>query len=250
MRVLLVLLMLVSFCAYAQDSDSLETSADSTVVSAYESQPANTAPADTMSVTARNFHQQKLKELKADPELRYGVEATVAESLWQRFLRWIGRFIELLLESATTTNWGRLFAYGFLIISLIVIILMILKVNAYNIFYGDAASPVQHRTLDENIHEMDFEGLIQDARARQDYRLGVRLLFLYALKMLSDKNHIHWMQGKTNHDYLNELSAGDVKKGFHELNYFFEYAWYGNFVITDAVYTRVKQTFDEWRRRI
>ena len=127
---------------------------------------------------------------------------------------------------------------------------MILKVNAYRIFYGDAALPISHQAIDENIHEMDFDRLIHDALAKQDYRLGVRLLFLFALKMLSDKNHIHWMQGKTNHDYLNELSAGDVKKGFSELNYFFEYAWYGNFLVTDGMYARVKQTFDEWRRSI
>lgn len=249
MRVLLVLMMLVSYCVNAQEPDSLEAG-DSTLVSAYESQPASTAPADTMSVNVRSFHSQTLQELKADPDLQYGVAPTVAESLWQRFWRWVGRFIESLFESATTTNWGRLFAYAFLLIGFIVIILMILKVNAYRVFYGDAASPIQHHTLDENIHEMDFERLIQEALARQDHRLGVRLLFLYALKMLSDKNHIHWMQGKTNHDYLNELSSGDIKRGFSELNYFFEYAWYGNFLVTDGVYARVKQTFDEWRRRI
>jgi len=249
MRVLLVLMMLLSFCVSAQEADSLGISADSTV-SAYESQPASTAPADTTTVTARDFNDQKLNELKADPELQYGVEPTVAESLWQRFLRWIGRLIESLLESSTTTNWGKLFAYAFLLISLIAIILMILKVNAYRIFYGDAALPISHQAIDENIHEMDFDRLIHDALAKQDYRLGVRLLFLFALKMLSDKNHIHWMQGKTNHDYLNELSAGDVKKGFSELNYFFEYAWYGNFLVTDGMYARVKQTFDEWRRSI
>jgi hypothetical protein len=249
MRVLLVLMMLLSFCVSAQEVDSLGLDADSTL-SAYENPPASTAPADTTTVTARNFSDQKLKELKADPELQYGVEPTVAESLWQRFLRWIGRLIESLLEASTTTNWGKLFAYAFLLISLIAIILMILKVNAYRIFYGNAASPISHQAIDENIHEMDFDRLIQDALAKQDYRLGVRLLFLFALKMLSDKNHIHWMQGKTNHDYLNEISAGDVKKGFSELNYFFEYAWYGNFLVTVGMYARVKQTFDEWRRGI
>ncbi|HTF16456.1 MAG TPA: DUF4129 domain-containing protein [Chryseolinea sp.] len=250
MRLVFVLMMLVSLCASAQKSDSLETSVDTTAASVFEDKPDDKAIADTMAVTVRNFNGQALQELKADQELQYGDGPTVGESLWKRFLRWIGEFIEALMESATTTHWGRFFAYTFLLISLIVIILMVLKVNAYRVFYGDAASPVPHRTLDENIHEMDFERLIQEAVANQDYRLGVRLLFLSALKLLSDKNHIHWTQGKTNHDYLNELSADDLKKGFSELSYFFEYAWYGNFLVTDGVYDRVRQTFDTWRRNL
>jgi hypothetical protein len=256
MRLLVALLVLASFCVNAQDEDSLESAGDSAVdsdgytltlgASGHESQ----APADTSIVNVRNFDSQKLSELKNDPELQYDIQATVGESLWSRFLRWLAKLLSSLLDNATSTNWGRFFVYVVVVVSFIVIILMLLKVNAFRMFYGESGAPIPHHTLDENIHAMDFERLIQEALTANDYRLAVRLRFLFALKMLSDKNHIHWMQGKTNHDYLNELTADDLKKGFSELNYFFEYAWYGHFAINEVVYARVKQTFDEWRQRI
>lgn len=261
MRFLFGVLMLVSWCALAQGPDSLPQSdslqnsdstslAESIIPSAFERKPDDTAEADTSVVEVRSFDKKRLEELKADPDLQYATEKTVGASIWTRFWRLIGDWLEALFDGATTTNWGRLFAYIFLLAGLVVVILMILKVNAFRVFYGDGASPIGHRSIDENIHEMDFERLIQDAIGKQDYRLSVRLVFLYALKMLADKNHIHWMQGKTNQDYLNELKAGELKKGFSELNYFFEYAWYGNFAITDGLYARVKQTFDHWRTTI
>jgi len=257
MRLLFGLIVLATFCASAQQTDSLSVSSDTIMSSisaedesAYKSGDDDHAAADTALVVTRSFDEQTLQKLKADPELQYGIEATVGESLWQRFWRWITDWISSLLNSATTTNFGRLAAYLFLFISLIVIIMMILKVNTMHVFYGDGASPVQQHAFDENIHEMDFDRLIRDALSKEDYRLGVRLIFLHALKMLSDKNHIHWMQGKTNHDYLSELEGNEVKAGFSELNYFFEYAWYGNFSVTNGVYQNVRKTFDNWRMKV
>ena len=85
---------------------------------------------------------------------------------------------------------------------------------------------------------------------KNDYRLGVRLVFLYALKTLSDKGLIQWDQGKTNHDYLNELRVTELQKGFNELNFYFEYAWYGNFNITPNVFSHVRRIFEEWKRSV
>jgi hypothetical protein len=251
MRGVFVLIFCASFWAFGQDPDSLAVSDDEVNTSFFNERPDDSAPADTATVSARAFDQSTVDRLKSDPDLEYGTEPTIAETLWERFKRWLAQFFASFFRSATTTNWGRVFTYAFLTAVLVVIIMMMLKVNAFRVFIGgEGVIPLKHHVLDDNIHEMDFEKLIQEALARQDYRLGVRLLFLCSLKMLSDKNHIHWMQGKTNHDYLNELNAGDMKQGFHELNYYFEYAWYGNFAVTDTEYSRVKQTFDEWRRKI
>jgi len=104
--------------------------------------------------------------------------------------------------------------------------------------------------LDENIHEMDFDKLIEDALMKKDYRGGVRLVFLYSLKMLSDKNLIHWDQGKTNHDYLDELKQDELRGGFNDLNLYFEYAWYGNFTINAETFAHVQQIFSVWKANL
>jgi len=134
---------------------------------------------------------------------------------------------------------------------MVALIMMVLKVNAFKIFYrGERAGPVPYNVLDDNIHEMDFDSLIDDATARHDYRKGIRLLFLKGLKMLADKDFIHWEHGKTNHDYLSELTKDDLRTGFDELNFYFEYAWYGNFSINREMFLKVQHIFTDWSRRI
>lgn len=97
---------------------------------------------------------------------------------------------------------------------------------------------------------MDFEKLIREALEKKEYRYGVRLTFLYALKLLSDKQHVDWRPGKTNHDYLEELNEGELKTGFNELSFYFDYAWYGEFAVNENLFQRVQVIFDNWRKHI
>jgi hypothetical protein len=70
------------------------------------------------------------------------------------------------------------------------------------------------------------------------------------LKMLTDANHVRWEPGKTNHDYLYELKRSDLKSGFRQLSYYFEYAWYGNFSITPELYKKVSGLFNDWKKAL
>lgn len=241
--------------AFCQDSDS--TLNESVVVeggSEYGNEDGSLdsyALPDSSEITPRSADAEALQKLKSDPALQYKEPPTIAESIWDRFLLWLRQLIASIFESAVTTNWGKLLAYITGIVLVIVLIMMLLKVNAFKVLYsGDGASGFRYNALDENIHEMDFEKLIEEAIAKSDYRGGVRLVFLYALKMLSDKDHIHWNQGKTNHDYLDELKLAELKPGFSDLNYYFEYAWYGNFKINAEMFNHVLDIFKTWRTNI
>jgi hypothetical protein len=241
-----------TFCL-AQDYDSAVAS-DSAYAyfdkTLQEDSQARAAP-DSLKITARAFDESKLNELKSDAELQYKEAPTIAESLFDRFLKLLSQFLDSLVQGAVTTNWGRVISYLIGVGLLVVLIMMLLKVNAFKVFYGgQGASSMPYHVLDENIHEMDFEKLIQEAIGSGEYRKATRLVFLNALKILADKNFIHWEQGKTNHDYLSEVTAADLKPGFNELNYYFEYAWYGNFIINHEKFLKVQQVFDAWRERI
>jgi len=253
-RFLLVLLFVVSNAiAFSQEADSVAYDPDATYTEEINDDdlPDSTGPSDSTHVSIRDFDPETLEDLKGDPSLQYKEPPTIAESLWDRFVVWLKQFLDAIFESAVETDWGRVFSYIIGIIIIVALIMMVLKVNAFRVFYGGhGADTFKHQVLDENIHEMDFEKLIQAAMAQNDYRTGVRLVFLYSLKMLSDKNLIHWDQGKTNHDYINELKAADLKNGFNELNYYFEYAWYGNFKINREMFSRVQVIFDEWKRKL
>lgn len=208
-------------------------------------------PDDSTAIQTRSFNIETLNQLTSDKDFQYKATPTVAENLWDRFKQWLSDMLSALFRNAVTTNWGRAFVYLLGLIAGIVVIMLILKVDAFKVFYsGEGKSKINYQVFQENIHEMNFEKLIQEAMSQNDYRKGVRLTFLYALKILSDKNHIRWESGKTNHDYVTELSIPELRTGFNQLNFYFEYAWYGNFTVTPEMFSKVQKVFLSWRDNV
>ena len=238
---------------FAQDTDSTVAAiADSTAIFedyfGEDDLPDQRGEADSDTVNARGFDETRLNELKRDPNLHYEQAPTVAESLWDRFWNWVAQFFDSLIENAVTTDWGRFFSYLAGLAVFIVVIMLILKIDAFKVFYsGQGATPVQYSVFDENIHELDFEKEIDAALLANDYRRGVRLLFLYALKLLADKNHILWEQGKTNHDYVAEVKEETLRSWLNQLSYYFDYAWYGNFTVSRDLFDKVNEIFSNRR---
>lgn len=205
-------------------------------------------PSDSSKVEQRSFDKTELEKLKADPLLNY-TESPAAISIWERFKIWLKNLINSLIGAAITVNWLNMLIIILTVVALIYVILKLLKVNL-NMLYTGKQAAIPHGVLDEDIHAMDFDKLIQEALQRNEYRLAIRLLFLKSLKLLADKHHILWQPGKTNHDYLNELSAQNLKTGFNELNFYFEYAWYGNFTINEALYKKVDTLYNDWKTNV
>jgi hypothetical protein len=228
----------------AQNSDSIATLSDSTFFN------NSYSIIDSSSVAKRDFSKSKLDELKSDPDFNYNQPPTVAESLWDRLKMWVAYLLNMLLEGATTTLVGRVIMYVLGIILLVVIVMMLLKVDAVRVFFGGAdQGSTTYQVLHENIHEMDFEKLIREATRKNEFRLGTRLIFLYALKILSDKQFIHWIPGKTNHEYVEEITRNDLKTGLNELSFYFDYAWYGNFQITPETFGEIEGIFQNLKSK-
>lgn len=206
---------------------------------------------DSSEVIERRFSETDLQSLKEDPSFDFKEAPTVAETLWDRILQWLAEFFSTLVNGAVTINWVKFFIYLAVLALLIIVIMMILKVDAFKVFYsGQGASSVKYNLFEENIHEIDFETEIQNSINKQDYRKAVRLIFLYSLKILSDKQLISWEQGKTNHDYVGELPHGEVKEGLNELSFYFDYAWYGNFAINKELVEKVLGIFNAWKGQV
>lgn len=232
-----VILVLVSVCCIAQAQSAVPPLV-------IDVQPEERGITDTVAVEERYFDEARVESFKSDPEYRYDQPPTFAESLWDRFLMWLSNLLGSIFNSAVTTDWGRIIMYILGVAVLVVIIMAILKVDAFKVFYhGQGASPIKHAVLDENIHEIDFENEIQRALELKDYRRGIRLLFLYALKTLSDQHLISWEKGKTNHDYVGEVQEENMRAWLRQLSHYFEYAWYGNFVVSKELFDRVNNIF-------
>lgn len=227
-------------------SDTTTVAADTVAVT----QHAYTT-ADTTRVVQKKFSEKEIDRLKADDELSYNQPPSVAESWWSRFKRWLADWLFRILRGATTTTLGQITMYIIGGILLVVIILLLLRVNAFRVFFSGAdAGQINGDMFEENIHEMDFEKLIREAKQNNDYRLATRLIFLYSLKILSDQQLIRWLPGKTNHDYLDEVAQPDLKDGFQELSLYFDYAWYGNFRVSEEIFQKVEGVFLQLKNKV
>lgn len=251
---LLLLITLSSACLAQPSAEDIDLvpEIDSAYFEAEEEDDTDFAgPADTTQIKIRKFSESEVENLKANPDFNYTQPPTIVESLWDRFLRWLFWLLDSLFGKATTTDLGRVLMYTIAIILTIVVIMMLLKVNAFKVFYSGADQGKQaYQVFHENIHEMNFELLIQEATEKKEYRLATRLVFLYALKILSDNHLIDFSPGKTNHDYVEELQKGEIKTGLNDLSFYFDYAWYGNFAINENQFQKIKSTFSFWREKV
>lgn len=243
----------ISVCAWGQgEVDSLDTDTTHTESKIDFQQPEDFyGSADTLVVEKRDFESKQLESIKTDPDLNYKQPPTVAETLWDRFKMWLAWFFSSLVDAATTTDLGKLALYVLAAVIIVGVIMALLKVNAFKVFYSGADQARQgYQVFHENIHEMDFDRLIQEAAGKAEFRVATRLVFLHALKLLSDKHLIEFNPGKTNHDYVDELKVAELKTGLNELSFYFDYAWYGNFNVTEGQFQKITTLFNSWRQRI
>jgi hypothetical protein len=210
--------------------------------------PDSVVKYDNTDVTVRKAEEGKIDDLKKDPDLDYTITPNV-QSIWSALSWWLGSLFFSLFSEGGDGAWLRYLFWTIGVIILIYVILRLLKIDALKVFYSGKGKSITYTAIDEDIHEMDFEKLIANAIASNDYRLAIRLQFLQALKILSDKHLIHWHPGKTNHDYMLELGKSNLRDGFAELNGYFEYAWYGNFPIAPELFSKVQTIFNTWRRQ-
>lgn len=212
---------------------------------------ARVAPIDTTLIDVRSISDGTMEGLRKDSDLRYKAPPTIAENLFDRFLMWLGRLINKFFNFSVDTPSGRFIIYVITAIVVGLIIFFILKSTAFRVFLANKrVAPDGVEYEDENIHEMDFEALMNQALHAKDYRRGIRLIFLSALKMLSDRELIQWEQGKTNHEYMSELKQAELVEGFHQMNYYFDYAWYGDFNVTEDTFNRVQSIFSIWKTKL
>ena len=206
---------------------------------------------DSLVIESRQFDQGALAKFRDNNDFKYTEPPSTAVTLWDQFIQWLGEVINWFFSSAANTSWGKVFTYAGGLFLIIVIVMLLIKADAFRIITGNAdQAPLTAQGLVEDIHRMDFDTLIASAIQQKEYRLAVRLTFLQALKKLSDHHQVEWKPGKTNKDYVNELSDDKLRAGFNELSFYVEYAWYGEFDITEPLYQRVRGIYNDWHLKV
>lgn len=95
-----------------------------------------------------------------------------------------------------------------------------------------------------------YDSLIAAAENTGDFNLSTRYLFLKTLKLLSDKELIHFSPDKTNHEYLLEMKSNNYYDEFESLTRSYEYAWYGKILIEANAYQHLKEQYQLFNKKV
>src|SRR6185312_17400641 len=102
----------------------------------------------------------------------------------------------------------------------------------------------------ELIEISKYDSLISEAENAGDFNLATRYLFLKTLKLLSDKELIHFSPDKTNHEYLLEMKSNNYYNEFGSLTRNYEYAWYGKILIEANAYQHLKEKYQLFNKKV
>lgn len=200
------------------------------------------------SVKIMLFNKAKLAEYKNRRDFKYD---TVPDelSLWDRFWMWFWRKIYELLGSAATNPISKYFFIG---LGMAIVAFILYKVIGAEALFSKKSEEtfLPFDVLNENIHEIDYQKELARLVSEGKYRLAVRLLYLQALKKLSDKEIIDWRPEKTNYNYLMEINEPSLKAEFGQLTHQFDYIWYGDFPVDEVKFEPISQTFSHFNAQI
>jgi hypothetical protein len=202
---------------------------------------------DSTANELRSFSDEQIEAFNADPAFDYDRENFSSINVLDVILDWLwNNFFKYFLAPGTATFW-EILIYLFAFATIVYIIRQFMKNKLARLFYKPEGEGVSISALNENnIHETDLNKLLEQEISNGHFRNAVRVLYLISLKVLADKNHIHWKIGKTNHDYCSEIKSELLSSPFSKLTQLYEYAWYGDFKISKAKYETISGSFQQF----
>ncbi len=206
---------------------------------------------DHEEIVARKF-QPNFKTNYKDTSFVYEFK-TPEKNAWDRFKEWLydlfKDFFNLADKSKSLNHIDtilRVLAALLIIFVIYMIVKAILNKEGSWIFGRNTqAKIIDYTDVEKNIHLVDFKKLVASAIAKDDKRLATRYYYLWLLKKLSDATLIEWHPEKTNTEYSYEIKNQETKENFNYLSYLYNYIWYGEFEITEAIFNKTKEDFEK-----
>lgn len=206
-----------------------------------------TVKKDSSNITVTYF-KDHIKERYEGNSFNYSINDTggvnLIQSVLRKFFNWLGDLFGIDID----VNYKTLeyIVYGLLGIgALYLLINFLLQSPMSSVFKTDEKTIDNFKYVEENLHEINFEDLINKAIKEQNYRLATRYLYLKSLKVLTNKNIIEWHYDKTNSDYLNEIKDQNTKSIFKRISYIYDYVWYGEFPINEDSFQKHQLDFEK-----
>ncbi len=200
-------------------------------------------------VIQRNFDSSLVEKYASDRDLQY--ERNINKSFFQRLKEIISVWLDRIFGNPDTSNINNLterilnllLVLIFLAATYIAVRLLMNHRGRWFFEKKNESVSIDFSNVEQHIHEANFELLLHEAEQNGDTRQAIRLLYLWLLKVFTDKNFIQWNLDKTNVDYLAEIDDKLLKEQFNYLSYLYNYIWYGGFSINDSEYEDARELF-------
>ena len=206
---------------------------------------------DSSVVEVRRLDNQAIARFRSQQDFNYGRSYQSADSLWARFWRGFWHLLESIFSNKIPNTAVKIISLSGLAI---LFILIILKFSGISIYQLISKTPValtySNSEPGDNIHEINFDEEISKAMRVEQYRLAVRLLYLKALKQLSDSRMIIWSMEKTNLEYVQELNHPQHRHDFQILTQNFEYIWYGEFNLNYTAFMEIREEYRQFNQML
>ncbi len=102
----------------------------------------------------------------------------------------------------------------------------------------------------EQLERIGFEEQIKNAENQQNYRLAVRLYYLWLIYKLTQRKFIKFHVNKTNHDYVKELKNTKYSGEFSQCTRLYNFVWFGEFGLETQHYHSLKEDFNTLLNKI
>lgn len=202
---------------------------------------------DSSQLHVKKLNPSEINSYKKDRAFTYREEAPQDNGLASMFSYYISKFFRKLFSvHVGSVDLSSILLYGLMLFGILMLIFQFLKISPQGLLSRSSVSITTDREDGDNIHEINFEKLIRQAVAQQNYRLAVRFWYLNMLKVMSDAQLINWQINKTNYDYYYELKQQALRDEFLTLTNTFENAWYGNHNLSIDRYTEAQNAFSSF----
>jgi hypothetical protein len=212
---------------------------------------ARTLVTDTAHVDMAWGLTNHLHDYRGKKEFDYREQDPEGLSPWDRFWRWFwGKWSELMSREGFRKGFqGLLWVLSIGI--LLYAALRVLGMEKVRLWMGgQGRGPGIHGETVEDIHAIDYAASIAEAEREGHYREAIRFHFLRSLKRMSDSGVIRWNRNKTNVDYAMELSGHPLAGSFEQVRRIYEYAWYGEFVVSAEDYQALQPYFSGFDQKL
>jgi len=204
-------------------------------------------------IEERQFDTEKIQKYQESKDFEYINYEQNTFSLSEYIKSWLESWLSRSSNPSRTASLILEFIKWAVLITGILFILS----NIFGISFSslllkkhDIKDNILYDVLQEDINALDFEQQIAEHLKNKNYRYAIRMHYLKALKLLSDKDLINWQKFKTNAAYLNELNDKPIlKQSFAKITSLFSYIWYGEFSVDESNFETYQKEFEQFYKQ-